>query len=68
MAPRKKAGGGKRTDTEVTIIIENFDPTDEQLEKIKAVAKGLAPEFLTKIIAPGKQSVVAVNNKRHHCK
>jgi hypothetical protein len=69
MAKRTKAGGGKKRNTEVTIIIQDHEAAEHQLDDLGALAMSLAPKFLAKIGATGKQFEVTTSNKwRHHQK
>lgn len=63
MAKKKKAGGGKIKHTQVAIIIKDHDAADKQQDELRALGESLAPEFLAKIGAPGKQFEVTVKNR-----
>jgi len=49
--------------TEVAIIIKDYDPTDKQQDELRALAEKLAPEFLAKVGATGKQFEIMVANR-----
>jgi hypothetical protein len=60
MAKEKKARGGKTTDTELTIIIPNYDRAGKEAEAVGKLVEKMVPEFLGMIGATGNQFEVAV--------